>query len=246
MNREAQAIVLGLLGAALAWAGFTELSLRYVKAGLRPMLIGAGAVLIVAALITIWHEWRAGRKGPTTQPTTEPCSSRVNQHREPGVSWLLVLAVLALVLIAPPPPGSYTAMRTGTALAQSWVAPVLPAGDPLPLSLIGYASRVAYDHGRSLGDRRITLIGFISFDNNGAPYLVRMVLNCCAADAQPVKIGLTGRVPPVLQPDTWFEIIGTYTDQQTTDPVNNRAIPFINVIQARPVPAPHDQYESWL
>ena len=65
-----------------------------------------------------------------------------------------------------------------------------------------------------------------------------MVLNCCAADAQPVKVGLTGRIPPVLQPDTWLEVTGTYTAKRTKDPVNDGTIPFIDVSQARPVPAP--------
>ena len=54
-----------------------------------------------------------------------------------------------------------------------------------------------------------------------------MALNCCAADAQPVKIGLSGRIPPVLQPDTWLEVTGTYSGRRTKDPVNGGVIPFL-------------------
>ena len=72
-----------------------------------------------------------------------------------------------------------------------------------------------------------------------------MVLNCCAADAQPVKIGLSGQLPPVLQPDSWLEVTGTYTGKQIKDPVNGGPIPFIEISQARPVPAPPEEYESW-
>jgi len=107
-----------------------------------------------------------------------------------------------------------------------------------------YADRAVSDHGRSLGTRTITLTGFVAFDRNGSVYLLRMLLNCCAADAQPVKIGLSGQVPPVLQPDTWLEVTGTYTGRQTKDPVNNGVIPFIDVTQAKPAPAPADPYES--
>jgi hypothetical protein len=48
----------------------------------------------------------------------------------------------------------------------------------------------------------------------------------------------------VVADHTWYEITGTYTDLQTTDPINNGVIPYLNVIQAKPDPAPDDEYES--
>jgi putative membrane protein len=73
-----------------------------------------------------------------------------------------------------------------------------------------------------------------------------MALSCCAADAQPVKVGLTGRVPPVLQPDSWLTVVGTYTPEHAEDPVNGRRIPYLDVSLATVVPVPHDPYdESW-
>lgn len=241
MKREAQAVLLFLVGWGLLYAGFSDLYLRYVKAGLRPLLLLAGIVLIVTALAAGWYEWRRRGASPEDRPEREPGHA----HREPRISWLLVLPLFALILVAPPALGSYSAMRTGTALQQPWGFPELPAGDSLQLSLVDYAGRAAYDHGRSLGDRRITITGFIALDGSGGPYLTRMVLNCCAADAQPVKIGLSGQVPPILQPETWFEVTGIYTDEQAKDPINGGVIPFIDVSEARPVPAPDDQYESW-
>ena len=109
-----------------------------------------------------------------------------------------------------------------------------------------YAGRAAYDHGRHLTGRTLQITGFVSLDAKGTPYLVRMALNCCAADAQPVKLALTGRIPPVLQPDTWLRITGTYTPRRTTDPINKAPIPYLQVKSAKPVPVPHDPYdESW-
>jgi uncharacterized repeat protein (TIGR03943 family) len=235
VNRAAQASVLFLLGGAVLYAGLTGLYLRYVKSGLLPLLLASGTVLIVAAIVTTWFEWR---------PRTAAAPHAEHEHREPRIAWLLVLPLLALIFVAPPPPGSYAAMRTGTALQAPWDLSVLPAGDPVRLGLVDYAGRAVFDHGRSIGDRRITTSGFVSLDEAGTPYLVRMVLNCCAADAQPVKVGLTGRIPPILQPDTWYEITGTYTAEQATDPINNGVIPYIDVVQARPVPAPDDEYDS--
>ncbi|MDX2548511.1 TIGR03943 family putative permease subunit [Streptomyces sp. WI04-05B] len=245
MNRQAQAVVLFLVGGAMVHAGTTDLYLRYVKAGLQPMVVGAGAVLIVAALTTVWYERKHARTGPA-DTGVHGAEGEAHAHREPRVSWLLVLPLFALILVAPPALGSYSALRTGTALQAPLAYPPLPSGDPVRLSLVDYAGRAAYDHGRSLGDRRIAITGFVALDGKGTPYLVRMALNCCAADAQPVKVGLTGRIPPVLQPDTWLELTGTYTGRLTRDPVNNGVIPFFDIAEARPVPTPRDPYdESW-
>ncbi|MFI1358810.1 TIGR03943 family putative permease subunit [Streptomyces sp. NPDC020898] len=237
MNRQAQAVVLFLVGGAMVHAGSTDLYLRYVKAGLQPLVIGAGVVLIVAALATVWYERKRAKTGS---------GKEVHAHREPRVAWLLVLPLFALILVAPPALGSYSALRTGTSLQEPLAYAPLPAGDPVRLSLVDYAGRAAYDGGRSLGDRRIAITGFVALDGKGTPYLVRMALNCCAADAQPVKVGLTGRIPPVLQPDTWLELTGTYTDKRTRDPVNEGIIPFFDITGFKPVPAPRDPYdESW-
>ena len=157
-----------------------------------------------------------------------------------------MLPLFALILVAPPALGSYSAVRTGTALQRPYGYTALPAGNPVPLTVVDYAGRAVYDHGRSIAGRRVEVTGFVALDGGGAPYLVRMALSCCAADAQPVKIALTGQIPPVLQPDTWLQVTGTYTPRQTKDPVNNGPIPYLNVIEAKPVPTPHDPYdETW-
>nr|WP_206322958.1 TIGR03943 family protein [Streptomyces sp. HNM0575] len=246
-------------------AGFTDLYLQYVKAGLRPLLLAAGFVLIAAAAATVWYEMRAARANRTARTARTPgtpdpdrnhedgddadgdsengAQTHAHTHREPRVSWLLVLPFFALILVAPPAPGSYSALRSGTALQPTWDFAKLPADDPLRLELLDYASRAAYDHGRSLDDRRIKVTGFVALDRGGTPYLTRMVLNCCAADARPVKIGLTGHTPTTaLPPDSWIEITGAYTGRKAKDPVNGGVIPFIKVDKVHQVPAPRDPY----
>jgi uncharacterized repeat protein (TIGR03943 family) len=262
VNRQAQAAVLFLLGAALLHAGSTNLYLRYVKAGLQPLLLMSGAVLIAAALATVWYEWRGhGRSGAGHEEGhdesgkgerhdhglhEEGDDGHGHVHREPRVAWLLALPLLALILVAPPALGSYSAMRTGTALQQPYGYNALPASNPLPLTVVDYATRAVYDHGRSIAGRQLEVTGFVALDQAGHPYLVRMALNCCAADAQPVKIALTGKIPPVLQPDKWLQVNGTYTARQTKDPVNGGPIPYLRVMAAKPVPTPKDPYdESW-
>lgn len=252
-----------LVGAALLHAGMTDLYLRYVKAGLQPLLLAAGAVLIVSALATAWYEWKRARTrkeaaqeaaqeavqeaAPEAQSVAHPeVQPEGHVHREPRISWLLVLPLLALILIAPPALGSYSAMRTGTALQQPYGYNTLPKSDPIPLNLVDYAGRAVYDHGRSLAGHQVRIAGFVAVDSAGTPYLVRMALNCCAADAQPVKVALTGKIPPVLQPDAWLQVTGTYTARETHDPVNNGPIPYLQVTAAKPIPTPADPYdETW-
>lgn len=231
LNGQAQAALLFLLGATVLHAGLTDLHLRYVKAGLRPLLLLSGAVLIVTAAATVWYEWRR---------PPHPGES----HREPRVSWLLALPLFALILVAPPALGSYSATHTGTALQKPLGFPGLPARGPLRLGVGEYAARAVYDDGRHLSDRPISITGFVAMSGTGAPYLVRMGLNCCAADAQPVKIALTGEIPPVLRPDTWLEVTGTYTPRRTKDPVNDGPVPYFEVTRATPVPAPSDPYDG--
>jgi uncharacterized repeat protein (TIGR03943 family) len=250
VNRHAQSAVMFLLGATLLHAGSTDLYLRYVKSGLRPLLLLSGAVLIAAAVATVWYERRAAREDheddPEPEHEHEPEREHSHPHREPRVSWLLVLPLLALVLVAPPALGSYSALRTGTALQQPYGYEELPATGPIRLGVADYAGRAVYDQGRHLKGRELKVTGFVAVDRAGRPYLVRMALNCCAADAQPVKVALTGTIPPVLRPDAWLEVTGGYTPERMKDPVNDGPIPYLKVTSARPVATPTDPYdETW-
>ena len=235
MNRQAQAVILLLVGGAILRASVTDLYLRYVKEGLRPFLIAAGVLLVAAAAATLWYELRSRREADHDDG---------HAHAEPRVAWLLVLPVFALLLVAPPALGSYAANRAGTALQETSDFAPLAAGDPVAVSLIDYATRAVYDEGRSLAGRRVQIRGFVMVGDDGAPYLARMILSCCAADARPVKIGLDGAVPTGLAADSWLEVVGRYTARSTKDSVNDGVIPFLDVEEARPIAAPTNQYDE--
>jgi uncharacterized repeat protein (TIGR03943 family) len=230
VNRRAQGVVLLLLGGGILRASVTGLYLRYVKAGLRPLLLVAGVVLILAALATFWHDRRTRKE-------------HGHGHREPFVTWLLLLPLFALILVAPPALGSYAADRIGTALQPPGAFPDLPAGNPLEITLHDYAARAVYDHGHSLGTRQFKITGFVASEHHGTWYLTRMVFNCCAADAQPIKVGLAGQIPAGLASGTWLTVVGTYTARQVKDDINGGPIPFIEVDGATRIPPPQYPYE---
>ncbi len=250
MNRQAQAVVLLLLGGAVLRASVTDLYLRYVKEGLRPFLIAAGLLLVVAAIMTLWYELRPARTDdPAAVPADEPDTGHGGHgghgHHEPRVGWLLILPVLGLLLVAPPALGSYAASQAGTALSTPARSdyPPLPAGDPVSVSVLDYAARALFDRGTSIGDRRVRLTGFITTGPDRQPMLARMVLSCCAADGRPVKLGLSGDVPTGLPDDSWVEVVGRYSERLGRDPVNDAEIPYLDVESWRQVPVPKRQYD---
>ena len=243
MNKQAQGVVLLLLGGAVLKASVTDMYLRYVKEGLQPFLIGAGVVLVAAAVMTLIYDFRADRG--TADQDDDGHDHGGTPHHEPRVGWLLILPVLGLLLVAPPALGSFAAGQAGTALASQEVSEyaALPEGDPAVISVLDYASRAVFDEGRSLGERRVQVTGFIAAGAGGEPILARMILSCCAADGRPIKIGMAGNAPVGLPADTWVEVTGRYTDRTGTDAVNGERIPFIDVETWVEVPPPRNQYE---
>jgi uncharacterized repeat protein (TIGR03943 family) len=230
VNAQAQGVVLLLLGGAVLRAVISGTHLRYVKESLGPFLIGAGALLVAAAVMTLYHNWRHGDD---------------DDHHRPRVGWLLLLPVLGLLFVAPPALGSYAAGQAGTILSSEGYTDfaALPAGDPVEIGLLDYASRATYDEGASLGERRVRLVGFLAPGPDGTPYLARMILACCAADGRPIKVGLSGDSPAGRPADTWVGVTGRYTDRTGTDPINGEKIPFLEVEEWEQVRPPKQQYE---
>jgi uncharacterized repeat protein (TIGR03943 family) len=239
VNRQAQGVVLLLLGGAVLRASVTDLYLRYVKHGLRPFLIAAGVLLVLTAIATLWYELSGKHQDEHDEP-----GEHGHAHGGPKVAWLLLLPVLGLLLVAPPALGSYAANRAGTAITASDDYAPLPAGDPVHLTVLDYAARAVFDQGHSLSSRRIELSGFLTAAPDGSWFLTRMILTCCAADARPIKVALSGEVPAGLTADAWLQVVGKYSPQTVKDPVNGERIPYLTVETAESIAAPAEQYET--
>lgn len=244
MNRRAQAVVMVLFGAAVLQASISDEYLRYVKPGMRPLLIGAGLMLAVTGAMTLWYQRRRDPSHVDRAARRHHHNTHAHSH-EPRVAWLLLLPVIGLAVVAPQALGADAAGRAGTAIltAPSDFEP-LPDGDPVSISLTDYTSRAVFDEGRSLQDRRVRMIGFIMFGDDHVTYLARIIVTCCAADGRPVKIGLTGAVPDGLTADTWVSLTGAYTSKTTTDPVNGAVIPFLQVNETEVVERPDSPYQA--
>ena len=247
MNRQAQGVVLLLLGGAVLRATATDIHLRYVKEGLTPFLVAAAVVLVIAGVMTLFYDLRQ----PATPAAAESDGDDHGHdhggggHHEPRVGWLLILPVLGLLLVAPPALGSDAAGRTGTALSSQRISdyPPLPEGDPAKIGVLDYASRAYFDKGVSLQGRSVELTGFVTKGPDGSPVLARIILSCCAADGRPIKVGMAGNAPQGLADDTWIRVVGKYTDRTAKDPVNSETIPYVEVETWEQIDPPKQQYE---
>jgi len=247
MNRQAQGVILLLLGGAILKASFTDMFLRYVKEGLRPFLIAAGTMLVLAAVTTILYDLKYG-SALDTECAEEEHGDHGHQHKEPRIGWMLLAPVLGLLLVAPPALGAFAADKSGTVVLQEQAAfPPLPDGDPVQISVLDYATRAIFDKGASMKDakgtdRKVQISGFLSPGPDGQ-FVTRMMLSCCAADARPLKVAMAGNRPAGLADDAWVEITGRYSPKTVKDPVNGQDIPYIEVLDWKAIDPPRNQYE---
>jgi uncharacterized repeat protein (TIGR03943 family) len=218
VRRPVQALLLALSGLGLLQATlFSDLYLRYVKEGMRPLLVASGVVLLALGAAEGWSCAARLRRAPAAggspaSPGDTPDHGHDHGHGPPWVAWLLFLPALSLLFWAPPALGAYTASReTPQAVPvtdQDDFDP-LPATSPLPLTLGDFTRRVQQDRSRAVQGRTVLMAGFVTPDGSGDGwYLTRLILNCCAADAQSVKVRVHGVAAP--KADTWVAVTGTW------------------------------------
>lgn len=251
MRFRTQGVLLLLCGAALLRVSlFSELYLRYVKEGLRPYLVISGVLLIVLGVLGLvrrengdgdhGHEGRGSEQGTGEDG---PEDRHGHDHtRSPRIAWLLAAPALALLLYPPPALGSYSAEREEAKVAAQGVGtfPKLPAGDPVELTLNAFASRAQWDSGASMKGRTLRLTGFVTKDDDGTWYVARLFVNCCAADAQPLKVQVRGAKAPAR--DTWVTVTGTW--HRTGKPGSDEARPVLNATSVERVDQPSNPYEK--
>jgi uncharacterized repeat protein (TIGR03943 family) len=243
VNREAQSVLLLLVGGAVLRISISDVYLRYVKEGLRPFLIVSGALLVAIAVATLVREMFNTK----TEDAHEHADDDGHGHGHgTRIGWMLILPVFATFLIAPPALGSYAASRGGQAnIAQPTAdfAP-LPKADPAKITVVEYFTRAVWDKGGSMKDRNIQLSGFITPRPEGGVYLTRIMLSCCAVDGRPIKVALSGDGVDDLPADTWVELVGQHDPKIDKDKVNKQEIPYFKVSQVKKIPAPKQPYEQ--
>ncbi|MGW7051210.1 TIGR03943 family putative permease subunit [Streptomyces sp. NPDC054887] len=246
-----QALLLVLLGAAvLRISLLSELYLRYVKAGLRPLLVATGLLVLALGLASAVRETRAFVRERRSEEVADGHHYESHPDGEadghdhthgPRVAWLLYVPAVLLLLFAPPALGSYTAARDEIqtdSLAGTF--PALADGNPLPLSLRDFSSRAVYDTRGSLRGRTVRMTGFVTPGEDGKWYLSRLLIQCCAADAGVLKVEVHGARAP--EADAWVTVTGTW---RPTGPAGSEGVrPALDASVVEEIPAPVDPYDD--
>ena len=69
--------------------------------------------------------------------------------------------------------------------------------------------------------------------------IARMVISCCAADANPMQVHVAADAP--FPPDTWVQAVVTAVPNTAT--VDNGYVPTVTITSIAPIPQPADPYE---
>ncbi|MER7839316.1 TIGR03943 family protein [Streptomyces sp. NPDC096040] len=211
MRRPLQVTLLVLSGLGLLHASlFTDLCLRYVKPGMRPLLIASGFVLLVLGIVEAAA--REGRKGHGRHGGHEDHHADHDHDHSavPRVAWLLLLPALSLLFYAPPALGAYTASRQpAKVVAEQDDFDPLPKTSPLPITLTDFTTRVQQDRTLAIKARTVEMSGLVTPVPGGGSWdLTRIIISCCAADAQSVKVRIYGSSIPAA--NTWVSVTGNW------------------------------------
>jgi putative membrane protein len=229
MSRETQNVLLLLLGLGAGVIVAKGTYLHFVKPGLGPWLMAAAIGLIVLAVLAIVRDVRNGA-----------ASADGHQHRT-WTGWLLLLPVALMVFVAVPPlgAGGATPELTGNAAPHLRPFPPLPPGPAPTVALPEVLMRAATDSTSSLDGRTITVTGFTLASAAAAPDLGRVVIVCCAADAQLARIHLTGAIG-AYPADTWLQVQGRVLPG-TSSPATG-FIPTMDVMAVTRIDKPANTY----
>jgi putative membrane protein len=203
VSRGTQNLVLLLVGLSTAVMLVKGTYLNYVKPGLLPWLIAAAAVLVVLGLVAVVRDLR--------HAAADPDHEGHGHRHQPWLAWLLLVPIAMVAFVVPPPldaRGASTQAAVSTPHRRPF--PPLPPGTAPVVSLPETVMRAAADSTNSLDGRSITLTGFTLHHSQGID-LGRVVIVCCAADAQLARIHLTGPgldAAKGFPDDTWLQILG--------------------------------------
>ncbi|AKK25876.1 TIGR03943 family protein [Mycobacterium sp. EPa45] len=229
MRRETENTLLLIVGIALVMVTVTGAYTRYVKPGMLPWLAISAAVLIGLALTAIARDIRRGEAHQHT----------FHHHRN-GIVWLLVLPVIMLIFVVPPALSARAAAPATVSVARSF--PPLPPGPAPMLSLPEVLMRVAVGKAGGLDGQPITTTGF-TMRNGEQTDLAKIVIICCAADAQLARLHLSGpaaQTAASMPENTWLRVEGTVPSGQTYS--GTAAIPTLESIRVVRIDPPANTY----
>ena len=190
------------------------------------------------------------------QPASSESSSvaPMGRLRQLGRWLVLLLPVLAASVLSPTALSSttlnnrasstagVTAMPTMSEASQENVKAELNAdpNQPVPVEV---TDLITVSHSpeqvKAFDGRKVRTVGLL-VNQGGTPKLVRWIMWCCAADAQPASVELGGNTSGDWKESQWLEIVGTASFPSTLGHI----APRIEVDTIKPTQEPDEPYLS--
>lgn len=247
MKQDADNLLLLLVGGVLIKMVVDGTSLRYVRPGFAPVLLTAGLVIVVLAIVAIVRHLRTPDDDAGAPPEDEHASHGAHA---PRIAWLLAVPALTILVIAPPALGS-DAVEAGTprpapVVADALATAALPPGDAPRLTVTDLVARMAADPTGPATTHDVSLEGFLvpARSPRTGTDLARLVISCCAADASPVRVHLAATellAPTPGDRDQWVLVRGRVVHGTGTR--DDGYVPTLAVTAIEPVAAPDPVYE---
>jgi putative membrane protein len=248
VNARTQAFVLLLFGGALLRLATTDALLRYVRPVARPWVLLAGAAIVALALWSLFArspsdadaDANAAHDHDANAAHDHDAADEHGHHGASRAAWLVLAPVIAILVVAPPALGAFTAKRLPVSAIKppSRDFPALTGADPVRISLLDYYSRAAFGAGATLTGHRLTMTAFVLRPEPGGFQVARLVITCCAADAQPVVVAVQASTPAPAR-DTWVTVTGTFAGMSPTD----ATVPVLRADGVTPVRQPSNPYD---
>jgi putative membrane protein len=234
MSRGTQNTLLLLVGLSAVVMVIKGTYLHFVKPALLPWLIAAAVVLIALAAASVVRDLRQG-------PAEDDAHSEEGHRHRPWLVWLLLVPIALTTFVVPPPLGAQGAAPEAIAATAPTrrAFPPLPAGRAPAVSIPDVVMRAAADSANSLDGRLITITGFTLRYPEGTD-LGRVVIVCCAADAQLARIHLSGPAAAGYPEDTWLQMEGTVVPG--TSVASTNFIPTMAVSKVTRIDKPANTY----
>jgi uncharacterized repeat protein (TIGR03943 family) len=241
VRRNVAGLVVVFVGAAVVQLATSNTYLRYVKPGMRWMLLAAGLILIVLAVADVLADTR---RKPASSDDGHAADDGHGHHGLPRAAWLLLIPIFALLVVDPPALGADAAQRQSPVAAKpadpksnSWLASNSQGAAPVELAVRDYAVWAVWEK-ESMKGRAFQLTGFVTPAKNGTWYVTRIGLTCCVADGTAFMVEARGQTAPPK--NQWVTVTGQWAEPtKRTD----GDVAALTVETVKPVTAPANPYE---
>lgn len=236
-------LTLLLFGAALIKLGVSADLLLYVRPSARPWVLLAGIALVLLASWSIVAQARASGAAPESDDHHEAQEAQEGHDhgRPPRVAWLVLAPVVAVLIIAPPALGEFTANHSPSvnAAATGKKAQLVAGPTAVQLHVLDFLLLSTGDPA-ALRGRPVTLVGFVQRQDPGQFTLARLVITCCAADASTatVTVSSTAAALTPLAVGGWVQVTGQFDGVSGPD-----ATPRLRASSVQLVNQPKDPYD---